>query len=395
MASIERRERDGKLIWRAHYRAPDGKQRNKTFGRKIDAERFLTTVENSKLTGAYIDPLLSRLSVGEWSKRWLDGQAHLKPSTHERYAGILRAHIEPRWRNVRLAEVSHADIQGWISGLSRLRSPATVAKVHRVFSMVLALAVKDGRLARNPAIGVNVPRSVRAEHVYLSHDQVGLLAEEVSHPYGTGSRACGADREAAKSYGLVVLFLAYTGVRWGEMAALRVGRINFLRRRASIVESVTLVRGVATWGAPKGHDRREVPIPRFLIDELAQHVSGKKPTDLVFTGVKGGPLRSQMFQGAALTTAATRIGAPGLTPHKLRHTAASLAIASGANVKVVQTMLGHKSATMTLDLYGHLFADQLDEVADALDAARTLSVEAAVARALPEAQITRLPAPLK
>ena len=138
-----------------------------------------------------------------------------------------------------------------------------------------------------------------------------------------------------------------------------------------------------------------MPIPRFLIDELAQHVSGKKPTDLVFTGVKGGPLRSQMFQGAALTTAATRIGAPGLTPHKLRHTAASLAIASGANVKVVQTMLGHKSATMTLDLYGHLFADQLDEVADALDAARTLSVEAAVARALPEAQITRLPAPLK
>jgi integrase len=64
-------------------------------------------------------------------------------------------------------------------------------------------------------------------------------------------------------------------------------------------------------------------------------------------------------------------GLDGLTPHALRHTAASLAIASGANVKVVQTMLGHKSATMTLDLYGHLFDDQLDEIADAMDAART------------------------
>jgi len=60
----------------------------------------------------------------------------------------------------------------------------------------------------------------------------------------------------------------------------------------------------------------------------------------------------------------------GLTPHGLRHTAASLAIAAGANVKVVQTMLGHRSATMTLDLYGHLLADQLDQVADAMDAAR-------------------------
>ena len=84
------------------------------------------------------------------------------------------------------------------------------------------------------------------------------------------------------------------------------------------------------------------------------------------------------------TTAAARLGVVGLTPHKLRHTAASLAIASGANVKVVQQMLGHKSATMTLDLYGHLFGDQLDEVADALDAARNAaSARSRVANPLP------------
>ena len=82
-------------------------------------------------------------------------------------------------------------------------------------------------------------------------------------------------------------------------------------------------------------------------------------------------LRSQTFQRAALTEAAERLGIPGFHPHELRHTAASLAIASGADVKVVQQMLGHKSATMTLDLYGHLFGDRLDIVADALDAART------------------------
>lgn len=80
-------------------------------------------------------------------------------------------------------------------------------------------------------------------------------------------------------------------------------------------------------------------------------------------------MRAQVFQRAVLSAAAERLDLEGLHPHALRHTAASLAIASSAHVKVVQQMLGHKSATMTLDLYGHLFADQLDEVAERLDAA--------------------------
>ena len=122
-------------------------------------------------------------------------------------------------------------------------------------------------------------------------------------------------------------------------------------------------------GCIKGHERREVPIPRFLADELAVLVAGHSGNELVFRGERGGALRSQVFQRACLTEAAERLGLGGLHPHALRHTAASLAIASGANVKVVQQMLGHKSATMTLDLYGHLFPDQLDEIADRLDAA--------------------------
>ena len=117
--------------------------------------------------------------------------------------------------------------------------------------------------------------------------------------------------------------------------------------------------GVAGWGTPKDHERREVPIPGFLVDELAAHVAGKSADDLVFTGRKGGALRAQVFQRVVLSDAASNIGVPGLHPHELRHTAASLAIASGA--KVVQQMLGHKSATLTLDLHRHLFGDQLDE----------------------------------
>ena len=87
-----------------------------------------------------------------------------------------------------------------------------------------------------------------------------------------------------------------------------------MRRRATIAESVTLVRGAQIWGTPKGHDRREVPIPKFLIAELAEHVRGKRPDDLVFTGTNGGALRSQVFQRAVLPRAAKSMGLDGLHP---------------------------------------------------------------------------------
>jgi integrase len=349
MASITKRP-DGQ--WRARYRDSVGKEHARHFGRKIDAQQWLDTVTTAVQTGMYVDPGLGRITVGEWAQKWIDGQAHLKPSTAERYRGILAVHVLPRWGTVRLADVAHSDVQSWVSTLGLSSAPATVRKTFRVLSLILALAVKDGRLARNPAAGVNLPRVATPERRFLTHGQVQALAD------------------AAGEYRLVVLMLAYTGVRFGELAALRVKRIDLMRRRALVAESVTEVGGVQQWGTPKGHERREVPIPRFLVDDLAVHVAGRHANDLVFPGVRAGnALRVRVFRRAALDRAAAALGLEGLHPHELRHTAASLAIASGANVKVVQQMLGHKSAVMTLDLYGHLFGDQLDDVADRMDAA--------------------------
>ena len=369
MASIEKRTRDRQTTWRAHYRTPAGAQRNKTFARKIDAERFLAGVESAKVMGTYVDPALARVTVGEWAQRWLDGQAHLKPSTHSRYAGILRKHIHPKWDRVKLANVSHGDVQAWVTELARDHSPATVQKVHRVLSLVLDMAVKDGRLARNVATGVNLPRVRKHEHRYLTHEQVDDLATATGYP-ADPSKHSSLDTRSNETYRLVVLFLAYTGVRFGEMAALRVVRLDLRRRRAVIVESVTPVQGQGlVWGSTKTHQRREVPIPRFLAAELAQHMNGKQPEDLAFAGIRNGQaLRVSTFR-TSFSAAAREIGVPDLHPHQLRHTAASLAIASGADVKVVQQMLGHSSATMTLDTYGHLFEDRLDEVGDAMDRA--------------------------
>jgi integrase len=366
MASVEKRTRNGRPRWYVRYRDPAGEQRTKTFDRRVDAERYLTGVESSKLSGSYIDPARSRVTVGEWADRWLAGQAHLKPTTRERYAGIVRKHIRPRWGTTRLADVTHAEVQSWVTKLSHASEPATVRKIHRVLSLILTLAVRDSRLLRNPAADIKLPRPQSTEQRYLTHEQVHDLACAAAGP-AKPNKHRRLDERQNDQYRLIVLFLGYTGVRFGEMAALRVRRVDFLRRRATIAESVTLLGSTQVWGTPKGHEKREVPIPRFLVDQLAEHVRGKSPDDLVFSGVRGGgALRAPIFRRAAFDRAAEAIGMAGLHPHELRHTAASLAIAAGADVKVVQRMLGHKSATMTLDQYGHLFDDRLDDVADRL-----------------------------
>ena len=129
--------------------------------------------------------------------------------------------------------------------------------VHRVLSLILEHAVRDGRLARNPAVGVRMPRARKPEKRFLTHEQVATLAD-----------AAGGQR-------LVILVLAYCGLRWDEMAALRVGRLDLMRRRIDVAGSVTEVRDTPSWGLPKNHRRRSVPVPRFLVDALAEPVAAR------------------------------------------------------------------------------------------------------------------------
>ncbi|GAA4726068.1 hypothetical protein GCM10023350_05990 [Nocardioides endophyticus] len=207
MASIEKRVRDGRTSWRVLYRTPAGAQRSKSFARKVDAERFRASMETSKVTGTYVDPTLAKVAVGAWAQRWLDGQTHLKPSTRARYEVIVRKHIHPKWGRVRLANVSHGDVQAWVTELARGHSLATVQKIHRVLSLVLDMAVKDGRLARNVATGVNLPRVGKHEHRYLTHEQVDDLATATGYPSDV-SKFSSLDTRTNETCRLVVLFLA-------------------------------------------------------------------------------------------------------------------------------------------------------------------------------------------
>ncbi|MGW9167905.1 site-specific integrase [Agromyces sp. NPDC055658] len=356
MATVEPYQNSaGRTLYSVRYRSADRRQRRKRgFKTKRDAERYLISVESAKDRGEWVDPGKSRVTVGEWAEHWYAAQIQLKPTTRSGYRHALDKHVLPRWSTTKLSDVGHADVQKWVNGLSTHLSPSTTRQTHLVLSGVLKFAVRDGRLVRNPCDDIRLPRITRKERGYLTHEQVAALAA------------------ASEPYGDVVQLLAYTGLRWGEMAGLKVSRVDLQRRRLDIAEAVTEPRGLITWGTPKTHERRSVPFPEFLIAALEKRMDGKRPDDILFVGQDGGVLRNSNFRSRYFTKALKAVMAededfPRITPHDLRHTAASLAVSAGANVKAVQRMLGHKSAAMTLDVYADLFDDDLDAVADALN----------------------------
>jgi len=327
-------------------------------------------------TGTYVDPRRSRLTVGELAATWLAGKVNLKPTTRARYENVLEVHVLPRWAAVPLVRVAHGDVQAWLAELAATGlAGASVRKAHVVLSGILGLAVRDRRLPNNPALGVDLPPLQESRRRYLSADEVESLAE------------------AAGNARLAVLVLAYCGLRWSEFSALRVSSVDLLRRRLVITEAVTEVDGSRlVWGSPKTHEQRTVPIPRFLVDELAAAFAGKQPDDLAFPSAQGTVLRNRTARRSWFDRAATAIGRPGLTPHELRHTAASLAVSAGANVKAVQRMLGHASAAMTLDRYADLFDDDLDALADRLDEVRAAARGRVADSLRTRAEVVPLPA---
>ena len=350
MAGNIQRRPDGK--WRARYRDANHREHARHFPRRRDAERWLASQEVAIARGEWVDPTLSKITVGEWSPQWLARQVQLKPTTMVRYEVALRRQILPRWESVPLAKITHSDVSSWVHSLTAEGlAPATVRYAHRVLSLALTAAVRDGRLVRNVAEGVPLPRVVAKPKRFLTHDQVQALAEACT-PYGT-----------------VIKVLAYAGLRWGELVALTTRQVDLKRRRIEVVEAITEVHGRVVVGTTKTHQRRQcrsrasLPTSWLLLATKEPGIWCSQP--------RGRRAANTNFRPRFFDPAAEKAGLPGLTPHELRHTAASLAVAAGANVKAVQQMLGHASAAMTLDVYAGLFADDLDAVADQLDRAFT------------------------
>src|SRR5829696_5117198 len=332
MASIEKRVRNGTVSYRARYRDPTGRQRVKTFRRKVDAEKYLALIEAAKLRGTWTDPAHGKITLAEWLETWWGSAADLRPSTVARDRAYLNSLVLPRFGTSPLAAITQPDVQAWVAQLTaRGFAPATVVKAYQLLGRTLTAAVNADMIPRSPCRAVRLPKIEREEMRFLNPAEVARLADAI------GPR-----------YRALVLLGAYGGLRMGELAGLRRGRVG---------------------------------LPRVVLKELAAHMGPVGPADAhVFTAEKGGVLRTSNFRIKVWLPAVRTAGLAPLRPHDLRHTAVALWIAAGANPKEVSVRAGHTSVSFTLDRYGHLFPGHDAELRDRLDAMHAQGLQTAIKR---------------
>lgn len=306
--------------------------------------------------------------AGEWTvaqqfSLWIR-KADIAQTTRATRQHTWRAHVADKWADLQLTEVSPPDVKAWVADLVEAGiGVPTIENALGVLRMVLKDAVDDGRLIRNPCEGINAPRRRHRPRAYLDHLQVEELATAVG-----------------EDHGLVVRLLAYTGLRWGELAALSVASVDLLRRRLQITRAVAEADGQLNWKSPKDHERRSVPFPVFLAAELGEQMAGKGPKDLLFSASNGGTLRVSLWRPRVFNVARDSLADfPMVTPNDLRHTAASLAVSAGGNVLTLARMLGHEDPSLTLKTYADLFDTDLDALADVLDQHRTAALRPSIA----------------
>lgn len=344
----------GKKLWRAVWRDPSNRQTSKRgFPTKTSAEEHIARQTVSKADGWYIAPKAARATVSELAVPWLsDKSVLLKPSSYAPLRASWANYVEPKWGRRSVSSIRHSEVQSWVASINK--SPTVVARAYGILAGILDVAEKDKRITSNPARGVRLPRKVtKRDRRYLSHDELWAVAEASGRP-------------------ALVLTLGYCGLRWGELVALRVRDVNFLRRRISVTRNVVEVHGEFHPGTPKTHESRQVPVPAAVLEHLASAVTGKDADTLIFDDGHGGYMRRTRASSGSRSWWVSALAAAGVEPlvlHDLRHTAASLAVSAGANVKAIQRMLGHASAAMTLDVYADLFDDDLEALTTRLDEA--------------------------
>lgn len=347
--------------WLARYTGADGKEHSRSFRRKVDAEKWLRAEESKIDRAEWTDPSGGKQVFSSLAAAWSSNLYNLKPKTVDGYRWHLEARVLPTFGERQLRSITSAAVREWQTELlAKGLSSGTVRQSRQVLSMVLDQAVDDGLLSRNPCHKVAAPTVRPRRQLFLTAELLAALADACAGKTAEGS----ASREQD---GALVWFLGWSGLRVGEAVGLRVSRVDVARRRVRVEEAATEVGGTLVFGTPKTHEARTVIVPRFVMDQLAPLLDNKRSDDFVFTSPRGRPLRANNFRRRVFAPAAAEIGVPGLIPHDLRDTAASLAISAGASIKAVQRMLGHASAKVTLDIYGGLFEDDLEDLADRLE----------------------------
>ena len=376
--------------WEAGWYDPDGVQKKRLFARRSDAEAFIAGIEDDIRADRYIDPSARERTFAAAAEAWLASKNRIKDSSWRRYRRELDNYVLPRWGTRAVGSITRPQIDEWISQLrsgtavfefdknNHLTAEAgrrpvamSAAYVRHVvgstFGGALRYAVSEQWIGRNPLANVEFPRDdgdIENDLPSLSYVQLDILSGAVA---ATTRRA---------TDGVLFDMLAHSGPRIGEATALKIKDLDLDQKRARIHRTWTVDRaGLRKLGPVKTWEKRWLPLADFVVDGLREITSGRDLDDFVFVTVRGAAVDGKNWYNRVWLKARRAVAAAsGYSVHDLRHVAATNAIAAGADVKLVQLMLGHKDATETLNTYSHLWPNRVDEVIFAVEQRRAAAL---------------------
>jgi integrase len=342
--------------WQARYRAPDGMLRSapQTFTHKADASKWLALTQ-AELLGGWIDPDAGRVPFPAYAATWIEERPGLRPKTIQLYRYLLRAHMRDAFASATIAGITEADVRRWRANmLSAGVTPVTAAKAYRLLKSILATAVDDGLIRRNPCRikGASVEKS--PERPVLTIGQVFALADAI------GPR-----------YRALVLLACFCGLRWGELAGLQRADIDCDRRTVRIARQLCEVAGREPFLASPKSDagKRTVSMPSLILADIGSHLdtfTQPEADALVFTSPHGMPLRHANFRRRTWRSALEATGL-NIHLHDLRHTGNQLVAEAGANPRELMERMAHSTSRAAL-IYLHSTSARQHHLADAVTA---------------------------
>jgi integrase len=346
MGHVQKR---GDRKYQARWIDDQDRERAQTFTRKVDAERHLAKVEGDKLQGTYVDRS-NAITVSEYAKQWAATRPH-RASTAKRTESLISTHIEgTALGSRRLVAVRPSEVQAWATDRAQRLAPSTLRLVVKTLRSVFNAAVGDRLVASSPVQRLSLPRAERERIVPLTVAQVKALA-------GAMPPRCKA-----------MIAQAGLGLRVGELLALRIEDVDFLRRTVR-VDWQTTPDGKRRVPPKTPRSRRTVPLPQVVAESLAEHIAAYPPgiDGSLFTTPHGFSWRHENYGARVFAPAVNRADLPGTTTHDLRHHYASVLLAAGESVVAVAERLGHQNATLVLTTYGHLLPDSEDRTRRAIE----------------------------
>lgn len=350
MATVKRSPNGKK--WRARWYDPSGKECAKDFDLKRDANRHANDMEASKARGVYIDPS-DRTTVSAYARQWAESRPH-NERTRRRVASALKNHVDATTLGAMpLSRVLQSTAQGWATGRSKVLSRSTLAYTVHIVGSIFKAAAADRKIPSSPFVGISLPEATHERIVPLVVAQVRKLADAMP------------DRNRA-----MVITQAGLGLRIGELLALRVEDVRFLKREVRIEFQIP-PDGTEREAPKTPLSRRTLPLPAFVGEALAEHMRDFPPPadGTIFPSDRRATYSTTTY-ATIFRKAAARAGLPkGTTSHDLRHHFASVLLFAGESVVAVAERLGHRNANLVITTYGHLLPDSEERTRTALEAA--------------------------